>query len=86
MRDFPREWRGEVKPTLTGSSDDLPDWARNCAPTVRRLAKVGAQGYRLAVVLARRKAATGAASEAPMSSAVRLFPAMANEWSPPSHQ
>jgi hypothetical protein len=85
MRNIPRERRGEIKPTLTGSSDQLPDWARNCAPTVRRLAKVGGQGYRLAGPLARMNAATGPASEAPTSSAVRLVPATAKEWSPPSH-
>lgn len=85
MRDFPREWRAAVKPTPTGSSDELPDWARNCAPTVRRLARAGAQDYRLAGLFARMNAATGSASEAPTSSALRLVPATAKEWSPPSH-
>src|ERR671926_652364 len=41
--------------------------------------------YWPAGLLAFRNAVTGAASEAPMSSALRLFPATANEWSPPSH-
>ena len=31
MRNFLKEWQAELKRTLTGSPDALPDWARKFA-------------------------------------------------------